>query len=119
VLLGGAAVAAWWCRPLTVLLFGSAYETSGSILAALLFYIGLAWGRLPYTTALQATGNEKTVVWTTAVTAAMNIPLNLVLFNLYGLMGIAYSTIVVTLAGTLVFCVAGHRILVRQGHLVP
>ncbi|MDA0989284.1 MAG: oligosaccharide flippase family protein [Verrucomicrobia bacterium] len=120
--LGVMTVVAWMVsiisEPLIAIVFDDRFKGAGPILAALIFYIGVAWARLPFTSVLQATHNEGVSVWPSAVTALMNIPLNLVLYRQYGVVGIAYSTIIVNMAGTIVISIIGCRILKKQGHLV-
>jgi O-antigen/teichoic acid export membrane protein len=113
----GSLVVSLWAEDLVTLLVGVDFAGAGPILAALVFYIGVSWVQLPFTTALQATHNERYSFWPMLITALLNVPLNYILYRRFGVIGIAYSTIVVASAGSLAFCVLGSIVLTRQGHL--
>jgi O-antigen/teichoic acid export membrane protein len=73
---------------------------------------------LPFTTALQATHNEQLLLIVFAIAAALNVPLNILFFYEFGLIGIAYSTLVVFLAQAVALYVLSIRRMKRQGYLV-
>lgn len=100
------------------LLFGPEYAGSATILRVLLFYLAFTWATLPFTSTLQATHNERHLIVPTVTLAGLNIALNYVLFLRYGLIGIAYSTLVVESIGCALYCIIAHRILKKQRHLV-
>ena len=60
-----------------------------------IFYLCFAFFSLPLTTYLQATHNEHLLLIVYSITALTNIPLNIILFKAFGLIGIAYSTLIV------------------------
>ena len=79
------------------ILFGDEYFESGVILSVLIFYIAFAFFNIPFSNTLQATHNEKNLLKITWIGPSLNIILNYFLFNIYGLIGIAYSTLIVTI----------------------
>jgi O-antigen/teichoic acid export membrane protein len=97
--MGGVAVGcvalSFFIQDIVVLFFGDQYEMSGYILKYLIFFLPFAFYSLPFTTYFQASHNESLLLLVFAVAAMVNIPMNLVFFYSFGLIGIAYSTIVV------------------------
>jgi O-antigen/teichoic acid export membrane protein len=98
-------------------LFGSAYKNSGEILRILIFYLAFLWAALPFGTASQATHNENCILIPGLFVAVLNILLNYLLFIKYGLIGIAYSTLVVTLIGSLLISIIVYGKMKKQGYL--
>lgn len=90
-------------------LFGGKYLPSIVVLKILLFYLVFAWGVLPFTLAAQATYNEKIVLVAYSIMSLLNIVLNLVLFKLFGLLGIAYSTLIIYAVGASMIIVMTSR----------
>jgi len=103
---------------LVSLIFGPEYQASGYILKVLLFYLTFAWASMPFTTAAQATHNEKYLLMISSGMAVLNVLLNYVFFIYFGLIGIAYSTLVVQFLGSLLESVICYSVLKRQGYLV-
>ncbi len=113
------SVAAFFAVPVVIrILFGPDYGESGVILRVLIFYLAFAWATLPFTSLLQATGNERYLILPTLTLGGLNIVFNYVLFVRYGLIGIAYSTLMVESIGCVLYCTVAYRVLRRQGHLV-
>lgn len=112
-----ALVFSFFAEEATTFLFGSEYQNSGGILKVLMFYVAFAWATLPFTTAAQATHNEKYILIAMSVMAALNIPLNYMFFLRYGLVGIAYSTLVVFSIGCSLASAVAYGIMRRQGLL--
>jgi len=113
------SVAAFFAVPVVIrVLFGHDYGESGVILRVLIFYLAFAWATLPFTSLLQATGNERYLILPTLTLGGLNIVFNYVLFVRYGLIGIAYSTLMVESIGCVLYCTVAYRVLRRQGHLV-
>lgn len=98
--------------------FGVEYEQAGRILKVLLFYLAFPWASLPFTNALQATHNEKLGLYIGSVMAVLNIPLNIIFFYTFGLIGIAYSTLVVYGVGSVLMCVISYHVMKKQGYLI-
>jgi O-antigen/teichoic acid export membrane protein len=105
-------------KDLVSLVFGPQYQASGYILKVLLFYLAFAWSSLPFTTAAQATHNEKYLLMISSGLAVLNVLLNYVFFLRFGLIGIAYSTLVVQFLGCLLESVICYSVLKRQGYVV-
>ena len=101
---------------MVVLLFKEDFRLSGQILKALVFYLPFAFFILPFSTSLQATHNEKLLIPIYGMSALMNIPLNLVLYHRFGLVGIAYSTIIVYFLQSVVLMFVATKFLKRRGH---
>ncbi|MFH1944792.1 MAG: flippase [Acidobacteriota bacterium] len=95
IVFAGAVVVFFFAEDLVVLLFRDEYRYSGFILKYLVFYLPFAFLTLPMTICLQATHNEQKVLFAMLIAALANIPLNLIFYYKFGLIGIAYSTIVV------------------------
>lgn len=117
MMLGVATVGYFYATDLVLILYGTSYEESGKILGVLLFYLVFWWSTLPFTISLKATNNEKVVVYCMALIATMNIPLNYILWHIYGLIGIAYSTIIVWSVGSILLNLYSYYILKKNGHL--
>jgi O-antigen/teichoic acid export membrane protein len=98
--------------------FGAEYEQAGKILRVLLFFLAFPWASLPFTNALQATHNEKLALYVGSIMALLNIPLNIVFFYTFGLIGIAYSTLIVYGVGSVLMCVISYYVMKKQGCLV-
>lgn len=101
-----------------LLLFGEEYQQAGRILKVLLLYLAFPWATLPFTNALQATHNEKLGLYTGSIMAMLNIPLNIIFFYMFGLIGIAYSTLVVYGVGSVLMCMISYCVMKRQGYLI-
>jgi O-antigen/teichoic acid export membrane protein len=101
----------------TTFLFGSEYQNSGGILKVLMFYVAFSWATLPFTTAAQATHNEKYMLIALSIMAASNVPLNYAFFLKYGLIGIAYSKLVIFSVGSFLVSGVAYGIMRRQGLL--
>jgi len=111
-------VVSFFVEDIVSILLGSEYHNSGEILRVLIFYLAFSWSTLPFTTAAQATQNEKYMLIIWSIMAALNIPLNYLLFIKYGLIGIAYSTLVVTAAGLFLISYITLKVMKKQGYLV-
>lgn len=79
-----------------VLLVGIKFKESADFLVLLIYRVGFDFLILPIGLALQASFNERVNLLFALLRAILNIFLNIVLFNYYGTIGIAYSTLVTT-----------------------
>lgn len=70
------------------------YIDSVQIFNVLIFYLVLSYAIVPFGLALQTTNSEMILVNIGIIKAVLNIGLNIWFFKLYGLIGIAYSTLV-------------------------
>lgn len=110
-------VASFFVEDIVTLLFGAEYKDSGEILRVLIFFLAFSWATLPFTTAAQATHNEKFLAYAMGIMAALNIPLNYIFFLSYGVIGIAYSTLVVYSIGGVLMSYIAYRVMKNQGYL--
>ena len=83
----------------------------------LVFFLAGVWGTLPFTIAAQATHNENLMLRIRTVMAIFNISLKCVFFNMYGLVGIAYCTLLIWGFGSAAMCALPYRAMKRQGYL--
>lgn len=109
--------ASFFVEKITVILFGLDFEPSGKILRILIFYLAFSWASLPFTTAAQASHNEKHLILPMLFRAFLNIPLNYILFMKYGIIGIAYSTLIVEFVGCLILPAISYRVMKKTGYL--
>ena len=110
-------LAHFFAEEIVISIFGSEYKESGKIIGVLAFYQVFFWASLPFTTALQSTHNEIILVYVNSVSAVINIVLNLVFYYRFGLIGIAYSTIVVYGIGMSSIIIWTYIRLKKQGHI--
>jgi O-antigen/teichoic acid export membrane protein len=103
---------------LIYLLFDNSYKESGEILKVLFFQLIFGFSTLPFTNLLIATHNEKYLLYFGFITALMNIPLNYLLYLEYGLIGFAYSTLIVALLNFTMITLTSVLKMREQGHLV-
>ncbi|MBN1274307.1 MAG: flippase [Candidatus Aminicenantes bacterium] len=118
LVLAGSLVVSFFSIDLVTLFFKKEYVISGKILRVLIFYLPFTFFSLPLTTSLQATHNENILLAVYCLTAVTNIPLNLVLYYRFGLMGIAYSTLAVFFLESLLISILTVWKMKKQGHLV-
>jgi len=112
-----AIVGFFLAESVVILFFGVEYIESGRILSILIFYTVAYFSTLPFTEAVQATGNEKVFLIGKGVMAGLNIPLNIILYFSYGLIGIAYSTLIIYSVGSIVINIYSYHLLSKQGYL--
>jgi O-antigen/teichoic acid export membrane protein len=98
-------------------LFGSEYHQSGIILSVLVFFLALNFFSIPFTNSLQATHNEKKILAVIWIGPCINIGLNLLFFNIFGLIGIAYSTLVVTIVTISIYVFITYHTLKKQNKI--
>lgn len=100
------------------LLFGAEYSESGVILSVLIFYLVFSFFTMPFSNILQATHNERLNLKLCWIAPILNIGLNYLFFNIFGLIGIAYSTLVVGLIRVPIFVFFTWRILKKQNKII-
>jgi len=116
-MLGLAIIGYFLAEPAIDFVFGEEYTEAGPILKILIFYMVAWFSTLPFTEAVQATGNEKVILLGKSVMAGLNIPLNIILYLNYGLIGIAYSTIIIYTIGSIIINYYSYHLLNKQGYL--
>lgn len=78
------------------LLFTDSYEASVQPMQVLIFSAPFNYASIPFIKYLEASGNESSSMLIYAAVALLNIPLNYFLYLEYGLIGIAYSTVIIS-----------------------
>jgi len=87
------------------------------IWSVLFYYVGISIITIPFINALQATHNEMVVLRISWIPPIANIVLNLVFLKLFGVIGIAYSTLCVYTIGFILHMIVCWKVLKRQGHI--
>ena len=100
--------------PLLISIVGSDFSQSTTILNILIFYLVLDYITIPIGLALQGTNNEKSLLILGIVRAVLNIGLNLILFRVVGIVGIAYSTLITFSIWSVLLITTGYYKLKRQ-----
>lgn len=85
----------FFSEQLIISFVGDAFLDSVIIFNTLIFYLLFSYSSLPAGLAVQTTNNEKYSVIVGVLMALLNISLNIIFWEYYGLIGIAYSTLVV------------------------
>ena len=117
-LLGIAFILSIFIDDILLIFFGSEYQASGDVFKILIFYTSFWWAVLPFTTAAQAVNKEKLILIAKIIMAIINIILNYIFFQLYGYLGIAYSTLVVFSVGGLILSIIVYRDLKKDGYII-
>jgi len=111
-------IVSFYIEEITTFLFGLEYKASGQIMKVLFFYVALAWSMMPFSQAAQATNQEKYMLISISIMGVLNIPLNYILFLRFGLIGIAYSTILVYLAGNILLSILIYNVMKKKGYII-
>ena len=82
-------------KPIINNIIGKEFIESAKIFSVLVFYLIFNFSVIPWGLTLQTTSNEKYNLYTVFLLAIINISLNIIFFNIYGIIGIAYSTLLV------------------------
>lgn len=101
-----------------LLIFGKEYADSIPIFSVLIFYLFTSYMRLPFSNILQSTGNERLVLKFAWISPVLNIFLNIFLFNHFGLIGIAYSTLIVGATNFIIGILLSYKVLLKQQLLI-
>ena len=117
-LLSIATVGSLLSKQVITLLFGWNYSESGVILSVLIFYLAFVFFSIPFTNTLQATHNESKILMVCWVGPCLNIGLNILFFKIFGLIGIAYSTLVVGSVSVSITVLITWRTLKKQNKLI-
>ena len=88
------SIISFFTTDIILLLFGKDYLAAGYILSILIFNFGFRFTTYPFSTSLTSTNNEKYVIMYEAITAISNVVLNYILYHKYGLIGIAYASLI-------------------------
>ena len=117
VILAASVIVSYFCTDIVTFVLGEEYKESGKVLSVLIFYLAALWGTLPFTIAAQATHNENLMLKIGTVMALLNVVFKYVSFNLYGLIGVAYCTVLIWSVGSVAMCVFPYRAMRKQGYL--
>lgn len=115
---GFATIFSFFAKDIIVLIFGIEYHQSGYIISILLFYIAFGFMYFPFGNAFLATGNEKINLVIGYFPPVANVILNYFLYQKFGLIGIAYSTLIVMSTFTLIGIGFVIYFLKKQGRLI-
>ena len=99
-------------------IFGPQYMDSALILKYLIFYLAIEYSIYPYILLLLSSNGEKYIAIIYAVLAFANIIINYTFYQLFGLIGIAYSTISVFSLLAFFTLTVGRKILIKERILV-
>ena len=90
------SLAIYFVFPIVIRQFlGDDYVSGITIIQVLCFSLVLQYMAVPISASLESKGYEKDIVWIGFIRSVLNIVLNYILFEFYGLIGIAYSTILI------------------------
>ncbi|NLR93940.1 oligosaccharide flippase family protein [Flammeovirga agarivorans] len=98
---------------------GEEYLESVPILNALAFFLLFHYLVLPYSTALESNYNEKLSLIIGIFRALSNLILNVVLFKVYGLIGIAYASVLVWALNFILFAIISNVKFKRKISVQP
>ncbi len=112
-----AVIFIMYAEQVIAFVLGIEYIGSARILALLVAAQAFVWISIPYTTAAQATHNESILLLGTGIAATLNIPLNYYLYHSNGIVGIAYSTLIVVGASSIVIVLKTHAALKKSGKI--
>lgn len=94
-----------------VKIVGATYKESAAIINVLVYYLFFSYIVLPFGLALQVKGFEKYYSKIQVIRAILNIILNYLLFLYYGIIGIAYSTLIVFFVINLFIIIKSKKLL--------
>ena len=107
-----------YIEPIITLLLGSKYLASASILKYLIFFLAIEYSIYPYILLLLSSTGEKKIAFIYSLLAITNIILNYTFFNIFGLIGIAFSTVAVFIILALYTITFGVNHLYKKGVLI-
>jgi O-antigen/teichoic acid export membrane protein/glycosyltransferase involved in cell wall biosynthesis len=110
-LLAIAVILSYFSGQIIPLLFGEKYFESAIIFSVLIFYMAFLFFDIPFTNTLQATYNELAILKISWIAPSVNIGLNYLFFNTFGLIGIAYSTLIVSSLSLIIYILLTWKIL--------
>ena len=95
VIIIGVSIFSYNIDQIIITLFGNKYLASASILQYLIYFLAIEYTIYPYILLLLSSNGEKNIAFIYSILAIVNIILNYTFFNIFGLIGIAFSTITV------------------------
>ena len=89
-------------------IIGSDFSYSATIIKVLSLYLLFHYISLPYDTALQVTFSENTLLKIRFSLAFLNILANYIFYDLFGIIGIAYSSLLVKLTNMVLILIKSY-----------
>ena len=89
-----ALIGYYFSQDLFTFIYGNNYALSGALFGLLCFFLAIDFSIQPYIMLFLSSGHEKLVAIIFTLLALSNIVLNIVLFDLFELWGIVYSTLI-------------------------
>ena len=96
IFLGFSLVVAFASNFLVEAFFDSSYKNAVVPMQVLILSAPFSYGSIPFLKYLEATGKEIYSMLIHGFTALINIPLNFILFINFGILGIAFSTFIIS-----------------------
>ncbi|MHA1491429.1 MAG: flippase [Promethearchaeota archaeon] len=106
-----ATIISLFSNQIILLFFGGEYSESGIILSVLIFYVAFYFFDIPFSNTLQATYNEMKILKISWIAPILNIGLNYLFFKEFGLIGIAYSTLIVSCVSLMLYVLMTWKVL--------
>jgi len=110
-----ALIYSYYSENIISFLYADSYIQVADVSAVLFFYLAFVFSNLPFSTALQSVGLEKYILYMYPVSIIINIWLNYYLFQGMGIVGFAYSTLIVQLFILLYLMIIGTYQLKKKG----
>jgi len=114
----GLIIISFNIEQIIVYMFGSKYLASAEILKYLIFFLAIEYTIHPYIMLLLSSNGEKYVAFIYSILAVMNVVLNYTFYNIFGLIGIVYSTITVFLILAIYTITYGIKFLYEEEILI-
>ena len=89
-----ALIGNYFSEDLFTYIYGNKYALSGALFGVLCFFLAIDFSIQPYIMLLLSSGDEKIVAIIFSLLSLCNIFLNIILFDIFGLWGIVYSTLI-------------------------
>lgn len=112
-----ALMISFFSSDLIGLLYKNEYHRAAPIISVLVFYLVFFFSNLPFSTAIQSVGLEKILLYLYPATIILNIVLNYTLYQSFGIIGFACSTLTVQLIIYFYFVFVGTVQLKKQGYV--
>jgi len=84
----------FFSEDIVVFLLGSQYIESYLLLEVMVFSVAFSFATIPYVLILQATNNSNAILLSSFFSLIIQVPLTFLMYNNYGLIGIAYSSLI-------------------------
>ena len=115
-MLTACLIFSYFAKDIVTLIFGEEFYESGNILRFLVFALVFSYYTIPLTLTLQSTDREKSLLLNSFAIAILNIPLNFIFFHKFGLIGIAYSTLIVYLSSAVFLSIITYKSISKKSN---